>query len=415
MIKVNTRAAAAVALLIAVISAVGWGYQHSAPVPPPAAATTIVVRTQPIGRSLALVGRIESAQSITLTAPFDGEVVRRRYEEGQYVEQDQVLVEFNSAETDVRLRDAQAERLRAQAALQKLTNWNSSAEVSRARRSVANTAQNLDDVNRRLEETNGLFAKGIVAKMEVDALHQQQRAVKTELAAAQEELEGLTGASHARQLRIAELEEANAQERYQALVSTLQSKSIKAPFAGIATKPVPGPTDSSAEFARSGMRVAKGQPMLVLASMEKVRVAATVDETEIRQLIQGQQVEITGDAFDGQVIQGKLEATSSVPSPISNGGAARYDIKVSIPELEPHLRSRIRLGMSASIKIITYFNKSAIVIPISAVHSKNGMQFARIARTNAPAPLDQPIQVTFTTEEGALVTGLKEGEVIYTH
>jgi HlyD family secretion protein len=405
MTKTQKRLAALAMLAAAVFA--GWlAYARTAT--PTVAQVQVLTRKQSVSHGVALVGRVEPAESVTLTAPFDGEILQRRYEEGQYVHQGQVLVELSSSEMEVRLREVLAEKLRTQAALQKLRDWKDGAELRRANRSLANATRNLEEIELRQRETEILYKKGIVAKMEVDGLVQQLRSARSEASAAREEVDFFSGPEHERQLRLAALEEANANDKYTALLTTMRSKVLVAPFSGVVLKAAGGGPESQGDLARPGARVAKGAPLLSLASKDKVRIGATVDEGEVRQLKAGQRVEITGETFGGEVVNGAIEAISSVPTQASSGGPPRYDIKVTVPGLAPGLRAQIRLGMSADLKIITYSNPHAILVPIRAVYSEDGKQFAQVV-DSAGAVRRTAVEVISTTETDAEITGIGAG------
>ncbi|MBE3028010.1 HlyD family efflux transporter periplasmic adaptor subunit [Janthinobacterium sp. GW458P] len=396
---------------LAVLAILACWFWNAPTAPATAAATHFVTQKEAVSHGLALVGRVEPAESITLTAPFDGEILQRRFEEGQYVEQGQMLIELSSADMDIRLREAMADRLRTQATLRKLQDWQSSAELRRANRFHANATQNMAEITLRLEENAALYKKGIVAKMEVDSLAQQQRSARSELSAAQEEVDALAGAGHGQQLRIASLEDANAKDKYAALVATLKSKIVVAPFSGIVVKAPNSGADAQADIARTGSRVTRGMPLLGLASRDRVRIGTTVDEAEVRQLKQGQAVEVSGETFGAAVINGTIEAISSVPSLVSQGAAPRYDVKVHLPELAPEVRAQIRLGMSANIKMVTYNNPAAIVVPINAVLTEDGKTFVAVVAGKGGIERKQ-VHVTSTTEQNAEITGVPAGTLI---
>jgi HlyD family secretion protein len=406
MTKTYKRLAAWVVLAAAVLFA-GWlAFARTAT--STEAEVQVLTRRQTVSHGVSLVGRVEPAESVTLTAPFDGEILQRRYEEGQYVHKGQVLVELSSSEMEVRLREVLAEKLRTQATLQKLRDWKSGAELSRANRSLANATHNVEELNIRHRETEILYKKGIVAKMEVDGLVQQLRSARSEAIAAQEEVDFLAGPEHKRQLRLAMLEEANANDKYTALLNTMRSRVLVAPFSGVVLKAAGGGPEAQGDLARPGARVAKGALLLGLASKDKVRIGAMVDEGEVRQLKSGQRVEITGETFGGEVVIGAIEAISSVPTQASSGGSPRYDIKVTVPELAPELRAQIRLGMSANLKIITYLNPHAILIPIRAVYSEDGKQFAQVV-DSAGGVKRTAVEVISTTDTDAEITGINAG------
>ena len=143
------------------------------------------VEARPMVLRLGLVGRLEPASLITFTAPFDGTVEEKITEEGQRVKRGQVLLRLDTAHLDIQLREALAGLLKAKRAVYDLAHWSQGQEVARARRAMTTIRMNLDDTERKLAETSALLARGIVPRMEVDALEQQANAQRLDLAAAQ--------------------------------------------------------------------------------------------------------------------------------------------------------------------------------------------------------------------------------------
>ncbi|MRT33227.1 HlyD family secretion protein, partial [Xylella fastidiosa subsp. multiplex] len=79
-------------------------------------------------------------------------------------------------------------------------------EASRSRRALANARMNLADTARKLADTRALFQRGIVPRMEVDALEQQSRAQQLEVSSAQAELTSTLARGEGENREIAEME-----------------------------------------------------------------------------------------------------------------------------------------------------------------------------------------------------------------
>ncbi len=121
-------------------------------------------------------------------------------------------------------------------------------------------------------------------------------------------------------------------------------------------------------------------------------------------------VQVSGDSFDGRVVEGRIAAIAAMPGQAAGDAAPRYEIKVALPPLPAAVRGNIRLGMSASIQIVTYATPAAMVVPVSAVVADNGRQFVRLAGKREL----REVQVKHSTAAGLEVVGLAPGSVIYT-
>ncbi|EGP44146.1 efflux RND transporter periplasmic adaptor subunit [Achromobacter insuavis] len=349
----------------------------------------------------------------TITAPFAGTVLAVHAIEGQSVQAGQVLIELDTTDVDVRLREANAELLKAQSAAQVLREWEQGVEANRARRVLANARINLADTGRKLADTRLLFQRGIVARMEVDALEQQSRAQQLEVSSAQSELVATLAQGGSENRHIAEMGQINAQAKYDDIVAIKAQARLVAPYAGIVARVPAGTTGSSAAFPQAGARVSGGQPLMRLAGIEQLRVVAKVDETDINALREGMPVTITGDGFPGLVLSGQIEVVGRLL--VEDSGQAEpptYEVTVSINPVDSSQYHQLRLGMSARLNILSHRSDHAIVVPLNAVRSADGGWFV-IARSGPGAPPSRvPVSLGRTTEKGVEVTGLSEGEVL---
>ncbi len=179
--------------------------------------SAIIVESRPLISRLALVGKIEPGENITLVAPFDGTVKRKAVHEGQQVARGETLIVMDTTDIDVQLREAQAQWLTATRTSRDLKSWASSAEVAQARRRLSTAKLGFNETTRRVEETRRLFERGIVPKQELDTYMQQQELQKLDVAAAEAELAAALERGNAENREIARLELANAESKYLAL------------------------------------------------------------------------------------------------------------------------------------------------------------------------------------------------------
>jgi HlyD family secretion protein len=368
------------------------------------------VEPAPLVQRLGLAGRIEPGTSVTLTAPFEGVVQDKPVEEGQRVERGQLLVRLNTEQLQIELREALAELLKAKRAVQDLQGWSLGQDMARARRAVSNSQLSLKDTERKHEETRVLLERGIVARMELDALGQQAQTQRLDLAAALAELQEVEAKGQGEHRQIADMQLENANAKYLALRAKEVQKDISAPFAGIIVRLPGNSTDNHVRPVQKGARVTQGQPLFGLANLEQLKVVAKVDESDINQLREGLPVDITGDGFGGILLNGRvLSVGSQVQQAEFQGSGASYELAVSLPTLTAEQQQRIRLGMSARLSIITYQNPQAIVVPFAAINEHDGQQFVSYRRTPENPARRVDVSVGQATSEGVEVFGLFPG------
>ncbi|MBD8561990.1 MULTISPECIES: HlyD family efflux transporter periplasmic adaptor subunit [unclassified Pseudomonas] len=411
---INKKSLLAVALaLLLAGAAVSLLSQRGGAEPANTAEQWLAVKPDPLVHQIGLVGTIEPQTTVTLTAPFDGNVLANLVEQGQRVEAGQVLLRMDPAALEVQLRDALSAQLKARRTVQEMQDWGSSPTVSRARRSLRTAEMTAGNTQRKLTESENLFKRGIIPRNELDDLKQQTQQQQLDLAAARSELQQALDQGQGEYRQIAEMELTNATVKYEALQTLLEGKEVKAPFSGIVV-PAPGSTNTAqgggnnSAPVQAGSKVSQGQVLFGLANIEQLKIVAKVSELDINQLRQGQAVEVMGDGFDGERLTGSVSVVSGLAIASDSQGSAQFPVTLSIPKLTPQQLQRVRLGMSARLTIVTYNNDQAIVIPSQAIQADMTVEYR--------AAMDQPVQrvkVTTgqSTPQGVEVFGLKSGFV----
>ncbi|VVN20922.1 hypothetical protein PS634_04311 [Pseudomonas fluorescens] len=400
------------ALLVLLATATGVFWQSgSTSSPQGAKAQWLQVQPQLVEQQLGLVGRIQAGQQETLSAPFESVIYEVLVQEGQTVEAGQALLRLDTVQIEIQLRQAQAELLKAQREAYQLRNWDSSPEVSRARRAMQTVSSTLEVTQGNLGDTQALFERGIVARMEVDTLAQQVRAQQQDLLAAQDDLRTIQARGLGEERKIAEMELTNAQARYQAVMTQSERRVLKATFAGVVVRPSV-PEGGKAVIAHAGLQVTQGAPLLTVIGLDHIQVLTRVDETDLHQLRTGMAVQITGDGFAGQTLAGSI-ATIAVQGNAADtlGAAAHYDVVISVDKTE--IAQQVRLGMSARLTVILYRNEQGIVVPPQALitHS-DGSTSVLFRTTPSSAPLEKPVTPGRAIAQGIEIEGLQPGFVL---
>ena len=382
----------------------------------PGGSRWIPVQPQPLETRIGLVGRIEPATRLQVTAPFEGIIKELAVTEGNRVEKGQILLTLDTALLDIQMREAMSGLLKARRNVENMKDWGNSDDVVRARRTVTGGEMALKNTQSKLADTRRLFERGIVARSEVDALEEQLETQKLDLTTARRELQAAMDKGQGENRQIAEMELANVQARYDALQALHEQRELRAPFAGLILRP-PEKTDNQDSSAplQAGQLVKPGTPLLVLASTERLNAMARVEETDLQQLSENMPVEVTGDGFEGDVLKGRIAGIGlqgKSEDGNNRGGSATYDVTVAIDPLTAQQLKRVRLGMSARLTAITYRAEKGFALPPEAVRrDENGQSFV-IHRQDMK---DTPKRVTVTAgravPKGVEISGIEPGYV----
>ncbi|MDX6916780.1 HlyD family efflux transporter periplasmic adaptor subunit [Pectobacterium carotovorum] len=370
------------------------------------------VQPQLLENQLGLVGRIQAATQTTLAAPFEGVIREVLAREGQRVEEGQTLLILDPGQIEIQLRQAQADVLKTQREVQSLRQWEQSTEVSRARRALSSARSTFSNTQANLRDTQALFERGIVARMEVDTLKQQIRSQEQDVIAAQEELRTVLARGNGEDRKIAEMELTNAQVRYQALAAQVERQIVKAPFSGVVVRPAT-PDNGKPVVIQPGLPVNQGTSLFGVIAQDRFQVATRVEETDLHQLQEGMAVNVTGDGFAGQTLTGKVASIDmQADAADMSGSGAYYNVVVSLDTPLADLRQNIRLGMSARLAIIVYRNEQGIAVPAQAVRTdENGRAYVIYRPTADASPKKINVTLGKTVAQGVEIAGLEAGEV----
>ncbi len=327
---------------------------------------TFVVHQSRLTTRLAVAGSIHAGKLIAIIAPVEGVIARQAAVVGDYVVAGSTLVELDVSEAEARLRDAEAAVLKATVAANSLENWQSSPDVVRAKRSVEIGEDQLASLERQVSDSKKLFDKGIVPRNDYESLAQQRNQQKGTLEGLKQDLETTLSRGSEKFRRVAALELENAREKYDRLQAQIAAKVVKAPGAGILVRP---PAQSQSQNGNVtpievGARVSQGQPLFSIADTTTLVATGKVDELDVNALRLGADVEITGEAFPGSPIHGRISGISAEAAVDPNGRAPNFEIRVAFTADDERRKAAIKLGMSAKMMIEVRDDNLAMLVPL---------------------------------------------------
>ena len=157
-----------------------------------------------------------------------------------------------------------------------------------------------------------------------------------------------------------------------------------------------------------GDQVTANTTVLTLANLKTTQVVASVDETTIRQVSEGQAATITFDAFPGQSFTGKV---LSVPlQGTLQGGVMVYDVPISLTGAED---LALLVGMTANVDIQVGQATDALLVPTIALQQTNGLYEVLVPNTADPNGDPEAVPVEVGLSDGTytqITKGLNAGD-----
>ena len=146
------------------------------------------------------------------------------------------------------------------------------------------------------------------------------------------------------------------------------------------------------------------------------------NEVDVAKIKVGQKATLTFDAISDLSISGEVSEIDSVGTVSS--GVVNYNVKISFDTQD----DRVKPGMSVSVAIITDMAQDVLIVPSSAVKTKNGVSYIEIFDKTLVTPATGiqgspssvlPTELTVVTgiyddTSTEIVSGAKEGDIIVT-
>jgi HlyD family secretion protein len=152
-----------------------------------------------------------------------------------------------------------------------------------------------------------------------------------------------------------------------------------------------------------------GKPVIYLVDPSTMQTNAEIDEIDIANVKLGLPVNINLDALPGKAFPGTVNFIDLVPvANPQNSGVVVYNVKVGFVGGIP---PEVKIGMSATVDIITGEHKNVILIPSRAITTSAGKTVVTILANQKTE--ERAVETGLTDGINTEITsGLNEGEII---
>jgi multidrug efflux pump subunit AcrA (membrane-fusion protein) len=194
-------------------------------------------------------------------------------------------------------------------------------------------AQAEKDYDQAVRLLNNLLAGA--NDLDVDGAEAELALAQAQLAVAEREVETLKAGPDPKDVKLAQERLSNAKAQLMAAEAALNDLELLAPFEGTV----------STLYIKQGEYLAPGQPVLLLADLNHLRVETTdLNEIDVARLDVGNPVTVTFDALPDVSVGGKV---IRIAPKASEGSGVNYTVVVELDEIPP----RLRWGMTAFVDI----------------------------------------------------------------
>jgi HlyD family secretion protein len=266
--------------------------------------------------------------------------------------------------------------------LARLVDDEITAQLEQAKASVMQAEINLRNMEKHLKRAQELYKKGFIS------------------------LEGMETA----QVEYDTASELLAQRKasYEGVKARSNSSIITAPISGTVIRKfikegeiVAGPLSAS--------RISEPIPIAEIADLDEMEVSTDIDETEIKNIHEGQQTLIKIDAYPDKVLKGTVRGVALASSSERREAGRNYRVNVALMTSPDWLR----LGMTSTVDFIVQEKKGVLCVPADIVLQRENHSVVLISTEGRIK--EQEVKTGMGDDEYVEITqGLKEGEEVIT-
>lgn len=269
-----------------------WGREE------PTKVTVVPVELRTVQQEVTATGSTQVNRAVQVTAELGTRIVALYFQEGDRVEQGQVLARLDDSELV--------------------------SQLGQTRHGLDLTERNLAHARDQLERVRRLYDKGFAARQEVEAAERQVDSHRTQL------------------------------EDQKAALALLNAKrartSVLAPISGVVTRKfvVEGGIVSDAAGGRAGLGGREGGLVIAeIAELEPLEFHAEVDQADIGKIKIGQAATVRLDAFPDQTFPARPKEIALLASPDPTG-RTRYRVRLRLAEPP----GRLQVGLTGTVTFV---------------------------------------------------------------
>ena len=270
----------------------------------------------------------------------------------------------------------------------------------------------LQSAQARLDQAEAALENAKANAVQDDLRRQDAVAARAALSQSAASLASAKSNAHQIPIKAADIRSSQASiVRSQAAVDNAKTQlnytTIKAPRAGVILQKYVE-VGSIIQSGRSSVAgTGSGTSIVQLGDLSRMFVLASVDETDVASVEEGQTVDITLDAYPDEIFEGVV--TRIDPQTVSQQNVTVVPVTVEITGPD----ARLKPGMNATCNFILDRRENVLVVPTEAVKDQDGKYSVTVMKNGKQ--IERKVEVGLAGDDTTeIVSGLKEGEEVVT-
>ena len=309
----------------------------------PAPVDVAIAKTGSLQDNIELTGTTQPVKEISLRAQVEGQLLALLVDAGDPVTRGQTLAQIDAALLTTSVTEAEAEL-----ATRRSEVAQAEAQVNDARAQVEEARLQLQQAQSDAARLQQLLREGAIAAQQAELAQTEARTAAQALRSTQEQVRTRQQAVVAAQGQVSAQQAVLAQAKERQSYAVLSS-----PVTGVVLQRQIDP----------GTLVQPGAEILRLGDFSSAKVVVNVADKQLSTIREGQDVQVTLDAFPNQTFRGQVTRIT----PVAN--ALYVPVEITIP----NENGRINSGLFARVTL-SQAQTSRVIVPESAVQTERGTQ-----------------------------------------
>jgi len=258
-----------------------------------------IVDARPSEILAAAPGRVEAlSEEIRVSAQVGGRLRQVLVDEGDAVTRGQVIAVIENDDYRARLASADASLRLREADARRVRNGAREQERRDAEAAVHEAVAVLDHAGADVTRKRDLFGETVISRAELDAAEQQLGVARAKAESARERLSLVEAGAREEERDHADADVELARAAVSEARALLEKTYVRSPIDGVVFR----------RFRRAGESVSTqfDSPIVTLADRSRIRVRVDVDEADVARLRVGQAAYVTADAFGDRRFTGRI-------------------------------------------------------------------------------------------------------------
>lgn len=191
---------------------------------------------------------------------------------------------------------------------------------------------------------------------------------------------------------------------------------VRAPTSGVALYPQQtanaGGGESSGKLS-VGSLIKEGQLLISIGDLSGLSATFNVSEVDVNKVKKGMSVIVTGSAFPGMTLHGKVSAVSAQANQGDGNGSgiSMFTVNVVIPSVTAAEASIIRVGMTAKFEI-DIRGTPQVMLPVAAVSQHAGQNVVQVQLPDGKTKMVPVITGQTTPTDIVIISGVNVGDKV---